>query len=285
MLLAMLTDEQRERVDFLFVRDYFNDKRWADAVRAGVSDLYGNARISLVGFKKDSSSYYLSHFPQWDFVDAGSGGAIDATNLRDVYFGGGKLDSKLTVLRPYVDAGVLDYLEAWAGLAEFGVRCAEHHAVKEYREKYPGPHYLTADCVVEADGHVLLIRRGGQMGYGQWALPGGFIDPGETFYSAALRELEEETGYRALPDVMLAALKGSAVFDHPGRSPRGRIITQAFHFQLNTKRLPQVQGADDAKEAVWVPVDQLKDIEADIFEDHASILDHFLRFMEGPKAY
>lgn len=278
MLLSMMTPQQRECVDFLPVRDYFDDARWVQAVREGVNALHPEARKTLVGFQKDESSYYLNHFPSWDYVDAGSTQSIDATHLRNVYFASAEISANLSVLTPYVDANVLSYLGAWSQLPEYQHRRAEHLATLRYKEKYPGPYYLTADSVLQVNGHVLLIRRGGEIGQGQWALPGGFLDKGETLYSAALRELAEETRFSALPEVMQSALKGNAVFDHPERSPRGRLITQAFHFQVNSKALPEVRGADDAKEAAWWPLEKLHEIEADLFEDHAAILDHFLGF-------
>ena len=278
MLECMLTPTQRERVEFQFVRDYYDDRRWADAVREAVSEHASGQRVALVGFKKDASGYYLDLFPDWAYEDAGSIQPLDATRLRDVYFGEGSLPSIVQVLQPYVDPGVLDYLRSWAALPEYEVRRAEHQAIKRYKSKYTGPYFLTADSVLQVNDHVLLIKRGGEMGHGQWALPGGFVDPGERFYTAAVRELNEETRFTAFPDVMRAALKGSAVFDHPDRSPRGRLITQAFHFCLNRDELPQVRGADDAKEAVWWPIERLSEIEADLFEDHAVILDHFLGF-------
>ena len=84
---------------------------------------------------------------------------------------------------------------------------AEHKAVVAYRAKYTAPFYLTADSVVTHRASVLLIKRGGNIGKGLWALPGGFLEPREQFYAAALRELAEETGYRALPSQMKAACK------------------------------------------------------------------------------
>ena len=55
----------------------------------------------------------------------------------------------------------------------------------------------------------------------------------------------------------------------------GRLVTTAFHFELDTTHLPQVRGQDDAKEAKWVPLAELSALEDQLFEDHASILDHF----------
>ncbi len=57
-----------------------------------------------------------------------------------------------------------------------------------------------------------------------------------------MRELAEETGYKALPITLKNALRGEAVFDHPLRSARGRIVTMAFHFELGSAHLPEVRG-------------------------------------------
>lgn len=279
MLECMLNDEQRQRVDFLYVRDYFHDERWANAIREGVKAHHHDKNTALVGFKKDQSSYYLEHFPEWTYVNAGSRIDTGATAMRNVYFGESSVDAALTVMTPYVHPAVLDYLRAWSALPDYQARRDEHRAVLRYKEKYPGPYYLTADSILEVNGHILLVRRGGDIGHGQLALPGGFLDGRETFCQAAVRELTEETRFRTLATTMATALKGKALFDHPDRSPRGRLITHAFHFRLETDELPQVQGDDDAQEAMWWPIERLSEVEGELFEDHAVILDHFTGFM------
>ena len=49
-------------------------------------------------------------------------------------------------------------------------------------------------CIVPRDGTVLMIRRGTELGYGLWGLPGGYVDRGEVVELAAAREVWEETG-------------------------------------------------------------------------------------------
>jgi bifunctional NMN adenylyltransferase/nudix hydrolase len=75
---------------------------------------------------------------------------------------------------------------------------------------------------------------------------------------------------------MKSALRGEAVFDHPLRSARGRIVTMACHFDLGDTHLPEVRGSDDAKEARWVRIADLPGMEDQLFEDHVVILDRFL---------
>ena len=81
---------------------------------------------------------------------------------------------------------------------------------------------LTVDVVIPAEEGVVLIRRGSPPFEGQWALPGGFVDVGETVEAAALREAAEETGLA----VELARLVG--VYSEPDRDPRGHNVSVAF---------------------------------------------------------
>ena len=124
---------------------------------------------------------------------------------------------------------------------------------------------------------MLLIRRAHAPGKGQLAVPGGFIEQRETVWQSCLRELAEETHCDVPEATLRAALQSVAVFDHPDRSQRGRTITHAHYFDLGTAPLPAVQADDDALHAEWVPVGQIAALEAEFFEDHFHMLDHFLQ--------
>lgn len=277
----VLSPAERARVTFLPVRDYYDDERWAEAVLAGVERLTSRGtRITLVGFKKDKTSEYLDVFPGWTLLEMAPEYDINSTDLRAIYFEMDQdMPTALSMIGSYVEPGVRAYLEAWSKLPAYRRCAAEHKAVVNYRKKWTAPFAFTADALVTASDHVLLVRRGGDIGHGLWAIPGGFVEVQERSYAAAVRELAEETGYKPLPITLKKAYCGQAMFDHPLRSARGRIITAAFHFDLGSVQLPEVQGQDDAKEACWVPIADLPGLEEQIFEDHAVILDHFLGWL------
>jgi 8-oxo-dGTP diphosphatase len=100
-----------------------------------------------------------------------------------------------------------------------------------------------------ADLTVLLIRRKKDPFAGAWALPGGFVDAGETLMAANLRELKEETGLSRIKFEQLGA------FGDPGRDPRGHTVSVAFMTFMATERMPR--AGDDAQDVAWFPMTQL----------------------------
>lgn len=103
---------------------------------------------------------------------------------------------------------------------------------------------LSVDCIVfDRNDRLLLIKRGNPPFKGRYALPGGFVDIGETVEDAALRELKEETGI----DGKVIRLVG--VYSDPKRDPRGHTVSAAF---LIKPRSTKVVGGDDAASAEFV---------------------------------
>lgn len=94
---------------------------------------------------------------------------------------------------------------------------------------------------------VLLIKRSGETFHGYWALPGGFVDPGETFVVAAYRELNEETGLSE-GDVELVRLD---IRDDPDRDPRGRSISIVFGAFVPPELAQKCVAGSDADEVDW----------------------------------
>ena len=104
---------------------------------------------------------------------------------------------------------------------------------------------VTVDIIIIKDGKVLLIKRGRHPGLNKLAFPGGFVDPGENVYQAAVRELFEETHLRAV------GLKQMNVASEPKRDPRTRIITVPF--LADCVDMGELCADDDAAGAKWYP--------------------------------
>ncbi len=95
---------------------------------------------------------------------------------------------------------------------------------------------------------LLLIKRGKHPYKDSWALPGGFMEKGETLDECAKRELKEETS------VENAHLEFVKMFTESGRDPRGWIISGAYMALMDYTKC-NVKANDDASEAVWFTVD------------------------------
>jgi bifunctional NMN adenylyltransferase/nudix hydrolase len=282
MIGLSLHEMDRERVSYLPVRDLYDDRRWQAAVSLGITEQTADkaGRIALVGFNKNASSYYLGLFPAWEFIAAPREHAIDATDLRRVMFEGEDADATDALLAGLTHPKVHHYLRSWLHLGFVAGLREEHASIARYKRAWKNapyePIFVTVDALVKVGRHVLLVQRGGEMGKGLWALPGGFLEPRERLLQSAIRELREETGLGILSMTLEGAFKEVVVFDHPDRSQRGRTITHAHFFDLGDTRLPEVCGADDATLAQWIPIESIANMEEQIFEDHYMVLARFL---------
>ena len=103
--------------------------------------------------------------------------------------------------------------------------------------------FLTVDCVVFHGNEVVLIRRAHDPFKGWYALPGGFVEAGETVEDACRRETREETGL----DVTDLRLIG--VYSDPARDPRRHTVSVAF---LGRADISSLEAGDDAASAELV---------------------------------
>lgn len=280
MLKSCFTNAELARIYFCPLDDYlYQNNAWVENVQRIVHERTARASdsIALIGHNKDSSSFYLKLFPQWESIAATNVNNINSTQIRNYYF-----ENSIEVLK-YVPVSVAhklnDFMLGNDTYDIYGKLQKEYRFVQEYKKQWgvaPYPViFQTVDAVVEQSGHVLMVERGANPGKGLKALPGGFLNVNETLLDGAVRELYEETKLKVPKPVLLGSLESEKVFDDPHRSTRGRTITTAFHFKLrDMEELPKVKGSDDAKKAFWVPIANLKDEEC--FEDHSFILRYFL---------
>jgi 8-oxo-dGTP diphosphatase len=137
---------------------------------------------------------------------------------------------------------------------------------------FPTTPALMTDCVVfEPDGRVLLVRRKHEPFAGFYALPGGFVDVGETVEGACSREVREETGVL----VSKAQLQLIGVYSDPARDPRGHSVSIAYGTTL--ERPVEPQPGSDAEGAEWI-TDWRK---VRLAFNHAEILADAMQLDEG----
>jgi len=105
------------------------------------------------------------------------------------------------------------------------------------------PEICVSALVVE-DDQLLLVRRGSDPGFGQWAIPGGRIRHGETIAEAVVRELEEETGLEGVCGEYIGLAE---VID-------GDHHSVILDYRVHLLEFAEPTAGDDASEARWVPL-------------------------------
>lgn len=128
----------------------------------------------------------------------------------------------------------------------------------EFRNPFP-----TVDIIIDVDGDVVWIQRDNEpVG---WALPGGFVDRGESVEDAAIREAREETGLEVrLQDLLY-------VYSRPDRDPRQHNMSVVF--TATADAIPS--GGDDARSASLFALD---DRPSPLVFDHDEIFEDYLQF-------
>jgi 8-oxo-dGTP diphosphatase len=138
----------------------------------------------------------------------------------------------------------------------------------EYRLKSP---FLTVDAIIEYKGGVVLIKRSNPP-FG-WAIPGGFVDYGESLEEAVIREAREET------NLDISGLKQLHTYSDPARDPRFHTITVVF--VARGKGI--ARAGDDAAGIRIAHPDELKTM--DFAFNHGDVLKDYLKFKAGKDPY
>lgn len=283
MIKACFKPEDTKRLHFMPARDYYySDNIWVTQIQQAVNSITkGEQSIALIGSYKDGSSYYIKYFPQWDFIPAKTDKTMNATDVRKGMFESLDYNPSPTDWRSLMAEGSLRWLDDnYTDTDHYALMREEYAFIESYKAKWanvPFPvTFNTVDAVVIQSGHVLVVRRKFNPGKGLIALPGGFIKQSETLEAAAIRELKEETGIKVNNAILQSSIVEKKVFDHPGRSLRGRTITHAFCLRLQAGDLPEVKASDDAEQAFWLPLMDVARLEPEFYEDHAHIIEAFI---------
>ena len=115
------------------------------------------------------------------------------------------------------------------------------------KREYPDSPLVGVGAIIIDDGRVLLVKRGHPPLAGEWSIPGGVLELGETVAQGAMRELEEETGVKA------EAADPLTVIDTIDRDKEGRV---RYHYTLVAVighwRSGEGVPGDDADEVAWL---------------------------------
>lgn len=276
--LVFVNQIQKGNLVIAPVRDYlYSETSWLERIVTTVESLIDprlQNNICIVGYEKDSSSYYLNNFKKWGayFNVESNFPTISATDIRNELLSG-QLSAKISDQLPEKSRNfVCDKLINSPSFHELKI---EYQVIQEYKDSwksapYP-PIFATVDAFVQYKNSVLLVRRKDHPGKDRWALPGGFINQNETLMDAAKRECLEETGI----DLGEIDSKVSFVCDSPYRSSRGRVITTVFYFNVSSfdaSTIRAIKAGDDARAALFVDFADLP-FASQFHDDHFQIIE------------
>ena len=121
---------------------------------------------------------------------------------------------------------------------------------------------LAVDALILVEGKLVVVRRGNEPYKGRYALPGGFVEYGETTEQAVVREVLEETALRT------KVLSLFGVYSTPNRDPRGHTVSAVYEL---TKVGGRMMGGSDAAAAKSFPIPKIPRLAF----DHSEIVADF----------
>jgi 8-oxo-dGTP diphosphatase len=126
---------------------------------------------------------------------------------------------------------------------------------------------LTVDCIIQLPGDRIVLIRRAKPPLG-WALPGGFVDDGESLHDACVREAKEETG------LTVDLTEQFFTYSEPGRDPRRHTVSTVFIGWAEG----EPKGGDDAAEAQAFPIEKIPE---PLCFDHATIVADYLAYKKS----
>jgi len=138
--------------------------------------------------------------------------------------------------------------------------------VHSKKRKFPR---ITVDSIIDLGDSIVLIKRKNPPFKDHWAIPGGFIELGETVENAVVREAKEETGL----DIEIIKVLG--VYSDPDRDPRGHVISIVYVCKNKSDLKKDLKADTDAKEVRIFKKEEIKNLE--LAFDHSKILNDYLQ--------
>ena len=131
--------------------------------------------------------------------------------------------------------------------------------------EYPDRPFIGVGAIIVEDGRVLLVKRGHAPLAGEWSIPGGVLEVGETLREATAREVLEETSLRVEPHILLG------VYDRILRDTDDRTLYHYVLIDFLCRRLAgEPQAAGDAADLRWFRREEISDLQ--LAKDTAEVI-------------
>jgi len=192
MVRNVFPEEMYEELLIRGIKDKPTDDEWIQELIANIGQVEEDpSKVILYTSEKDAEWYKGSTLYHVETLDSKG---LSATDIRNTWY---TCEENLYKLVPdYVcmEMTKLTHGDRWLNLRTEKIMCLKGKEQAIADHKFSNPIEPVAHAALIHDKQILLVQRNSTRGYGQWALPGGFIEHTETTREAAVRELREETG-------------------------------------------------------------------------------------------
>jgi bifunctional NMN adenylyltransferase/nudix hydrolase len=260
------------------MEDYEEDYEWVNKITTIVLNTLEEEKeynVTLYGYRKDASSYYLNLFPDWGYREVLNKDNINATDIRKSMYEFKWDDIKDKLYKDCynyfsIKNEISDNEDEIFPITEFIRLQREYEQHIQFKHKWSNtPHevqFITVDALILTQGHIVLIERDQFPCKGALSLIGGFVNSNERLLQGAIRITQEKTGIKLSKNNMI----NQTFRDKPNRSLRGRTLTHAFLFEIQ-------QSLAKWKGIKLIPINEIERYKHQMFEDHFFIVKNLLR--------
>jgi len=253
------------------IDDYPTNEQWIEDVTSRVITMQEDpSKVTLYTSEKDSAFYRTNFLYS---VEERHSGGLSATGIRAALYDGRIADTWLpeetvSFLEEYMTT------DAYLRIKEEYDTCVSRRLNALESHAFGNPIEPVSHAVVLQDNKVLLVKRNGSRGYGQWAVPGGYINHDETTRAAALRELYEETSIDLINVDKARELAMCVEENIDDLSVRTLGINYLYAVHKDVELNP-VAG-DDADEVQWVSLEDILNGNMPLFYNHVTVIRRLL---------
>ena len=297
----ILREFQGKGIEVQPLRDYdYNNDKWEHKLHDLLEKECGETHEAIIVGSNKEGDYLLREDWAWgleNLVVESYGGDLSASRIRKLVIDSGSPQDAIKHLTKNCRMFLLQNLTA------INFLISECKVVSDYKESWSSapfpPTFMATDAVVrDNNGKFLLIKRGGEVGTGDLALAGGFLEQELTHEANMKKELQEETTLNL--DEVPHEIVTSWLCDAPNRAIRGRMTTYAFlvqldgtfeevddsgcyYFKTTEGEIFEVTPNDDASGIAVLSLAELES--AKLFNDHAGLIDKVLQLEEAKVPY
>lgn len=280
MVSSCFSPADKAKLVFAGLVDFQDDLKWKQEVCRIVEKFKLEEEAEKIVFytfkKDDTTAQYIDLFKNFEKRYVTSCDlSLNATCLRKAYFGSQAWETEISQKVP---APVIEFLTQFKKGSHFHSLQKYYDVVEQCIAKYGKGPFYTADCLVKKADKFLFIVRKGDIGEGQLAVPGGFIEPFDISPKrAALREFQEELNCDQKDLVNIEyGFKHCIKVINPARSLRGDIRTTAFLFEVPFDYELNLRGSEETFEYKWLTMAEIEEHRDQFFEDHYFMVKNLL---------